>query len=118
MTGTAGKLNYDAYRAANDATVRQALRDQLAEEYNEMLSAQYTDEIRASYEEGTENYNTLMAQAEEAALGFARHRAQAHAAHRADGAVPARNWARRDPTKKSRRRSTSCSTTRHICASR
>ena len=68
MTGTAGKLNYDAYRAANDATVRQALRDQLAEEYNEMLSAQYTDEIRASYEEGTENYNTLMAQAEEAAL--------------------------------------------------
>ena len=68
MTGTAGKLNYDAYRAANDATVRQALRDQLADEYNEMLSAQYTDEIRASYEEGSENYNTLMAQAEEAAL--------------------------------------------------
>ena len=68
MTGIAGKLDYDEYRAENDATVRQALREQLAEEYSDMLSTQYTDEIRASYEEGTANYTALMAEAEEAAL--------------------------------------------------
>ena len=68
LNGVAGKADYNAFKAENDAAIRQQLNDSLVEQYTDELTASYEEEITASYSEGGANYDKLHAEAVEAAL--------------------------------------------------